>query len=79
MNRHERRRNTAMRGQNKFVNEYVRHLPEIPLDAPLEPGRTYHMAYYHDNWCKIYDPGSHGLASCNCKPNVRRFEEPKRS
>lgn len=79
MNRHERRRSAVMQKQNKFVNEYVHHLPEVPVDAPVEPGRIYHVAYYHEEWCKIYDAGSYGLMSCNCEPDVRRFVEPKRS
>lgn len=40
--RHERRRARAMRGHNAFYTDYVAHLPRIPLDAPLEPGRVYH-------------------------------------
>ena len=33
MNRHERRR-ARKAGHNSFVANYVRHLPEVPLDAP---------------------------------------------
>jgi hypothetical protein len=79
MNRHERRRKVVMERQDRFVYDYVHYLPEIPVDAPVEPGRVYHVAYYHEQWCKIYDAGSCGLASCNCNPDVRRFVEPKRS
>jgi hypothetical protein len=78
MNRHERRRSAAMGKQNKFVNEYVRHLPEVGPEVFGKPGVS-HVVYYHDDWCKIYDAGSLGLASCTCNPDVRFFAEPKRS
>jgi hypothetical protein len=29
--------------QNRLYNDYVRHLPRVPLDAPYERGRLYHM------------------------------------
>jgi hypothetical protein len=63
-----------MARHNKFVADYVHHLPEIPTDTPLEPGRVFHAVFYHDEWCSIYDSGD-----CNCKPDVRMFAEPKRS
>ena len=79
MNRHERRRSVVMQRQSKFVNEYVHHLPEVGPEVLGTPGSLTHVVYYHDDWCKIYDPGSCGLASCTCKPQVRHFAEPKRS
>jgi hypothetical protein len=73
MNRHERRRQAAKARQNKFVDEYVRHLPEVGPEVLGQPGVT-HVVFYHDDWCRIYD-GS----ACNCEPGVRYFAEPKRS
>jgi hypothetical protein len=76
-NRQERRRRAAMERHNRFVDEYVRHLPEISLDALGDalgkPGIT-HIVYYHDNGCSIYDG-----KDCNCKPDVQFFAEPQRS
>jgi hypothetical protein len=78
MNRHERRRARKM-GHNSFVANYVRHLPEIPLDAPYEPGQVSHCVYFHDDRCSIYDKDDGCLADCNCNPIVRRHVEPRRS
>lgn len=68
MNRHERRRAAArarrMRWQNNSYLGYIRHLPQIALDAPYEPGRVYHTVFQHDGWCKFYDRGR--LSDCNC-------------
>jgi hypothetical protein len=74
MNRHERRRAEAKTRHNKFVADYVRHLPEVSPDTPLEPGRVFHAVFYHDDWCKIYDGDG-----CNCRPDFRLFAEPKRT
>lgn len=71
MNRHQRRRKAAM---NKFVNDYVHQLPEVPLDDPMEPGKVSHLIFYHDDWCRIYRG-----QNCNCEPEIRRFAEPDRN
>jgi hypothetical protein len=73
MNRQERRRKAAMQKQNKFVTEYVYHLPEVGPEVLGKPGVS-HVIFYHDEWCKIYDG-----KSCSCDPEVRFFAEPKRS
>ena len=73
MNRHERRRKAAIARQNKFVNDYVHHLPETGPENLGKPGIT-HMVCYHDEQCTIYDG-----AACNCNPSVRFFAEPKRA
>jgi hypothetical protein len=73
MNRHERRRKAVMEKQNRFVSEYVHHLPEVGPDVLSKPG-VYHTVFYHDDRCQIYD----GKA-CNCEPDIRRFAEPNRS
>ena len=73
MNRHDRRRQAAMAGHNRFVAEYVHHLPEVGPKALDRPGIT-HMVLYHDRRCRIY-----GGKACNCKPDVRLFAEPRRS
>jgi hypothetical protein len=75
MNRHERRRSKAMARENTFYTDYIRHLPSVPIDAPLERGRLYHIVMHHDEWCAIYD----GKGQCNCNPIVTRHIEPKRS
>ena len=73
MNRHERRRREAMQKHNKFVNEYVHHLPEVGPEVLGKPGVS-HMVFYHSDRCRIYDGNA-----CNCDPDVRIFAEPKRS
>jgi hypothetical protein len=57
-----------------FYQKYVRHLPRIPLNAPLERGRVYHIAIHHDAWCAFYKG-----EACNCKPFITRHIEPRRS
>jgi hypothetical protein len=56
-----------------FCREYVRHLPRQKLDAPLEPGKVYHVVMLHDDWCAIHAGGE-----CNCDPDVIRHAEPDR-
>jgi hypothetical protein len=73
LNRQERRRRAAMAKHNRFVGEYVRHLPEVGFEALGKSGVT-HIVYFHDDWCRIYDG-----EACNCDPHVRLFAEPKRS
>jgi len=72
-NRHERRRARKLAHTN-FYEQYVQHLPQIPLDAPLERGRVYHTVMQHDDWCAFYDG-----KECNCNPIITRHIEPKRS
>ena len=73
MNRHERRRQAAMQKQNRFVNDYVHHLPEVGPEVLGKPGVS-HVVLYHDEWCPIYDG-----KSCGCDPDFRFFAEPGRS
>ena len=68
MNRHERRRKL------KLYEDYIRHLPQERVDAPIEPGSMYHMTVFHDEWCNHFSGGQ-----CNCKPVVERYAEPRRS
>lgn len=74
MNRHERRRARAMAQENDFYNDYVAHLPKVPIDAPLERGKLYHVVMHHDDWCRIYSG-----EDCNCNPIATRHVEPKRT
>jgi Fe-S-cluster containining protein len=74
MNRHDRRRARKMDRENKFYEGYVRGLPRVPLDAPLERGRVYHLVVQHDSWCAFYDG-----QECNCDPIITKHEEPIRS
>lgn len=78
MNRHERRRQARMNRENDFVNDYVKHLPEIGAEQVGKPGRLVHAVYYHDDWCGIYD-GNGGMETCTCKPVVKYHTEPRRS
>jgi hypothetical protein len=81
MNRHQRRAAGAHRRRNNrqqtLYEEYIRHLPQMPLDAPTEGGRVYHLVYQHDDWCRMYDTDDPG--DCNCNPIVTRHAEPRRS
>jgi hypothetical protein len=79
MNRHERRRAARMGREDRFCRDYVSHLPEVSRDAPLERGRLYHEAVYHDDWCAIYDKEAGSMADCNCSPIIKRHIEPRRS
>jgi hypothetical protein len=74
MNRHERRREAKMNAHNNFYNEYIKHLPQVPVDAPIERGTVHHMVVMHDDWCAFYDD-----KECNCNPIITRHAEPVRS
>jgi hypothetical protein len=60
--------------EDSFYNNYIAHLPQVPVDARPEPGRIYHLVMHHDAWCAIYKD-----KPCNCEPIVTRHVEPKRS
>ena len=75
MNRHERRA-ARKRGQNQLVEKYIKHLPEVPVNARYERGKFYHTVYRHDDWCSFYS-GTGEL--CNCNPIITRHVEPRRS
>jgi hypothetical protein len=79
MNRHQRRAAAARSrdAHSAWFRDYVSHLPEVPVDAPLERGRLYHMCVFHDDWCRFYE--TENPAHCNCNPTVRQYAEPKRS
>jgi hypothetical protein len=62
-NRHARRAAARAR-HTHFYTLYVRHMPEIPVDAPLEPGKIYHSVIQHDAWCRFYQ--TENFADCNC-------------
>ena len=76
MNRKQRRAEKAKNRarENRVYETYVRHLPEVPLDQPLERGRVYHMVFHHDDWC-----GIHAGGECTCNPTIERRVEPVRS
>jgi hypothetical protein len=76
MNRHERR-GARKKGYDDLYSNYVRHLPQVPVDAPIEPGSVHHLVIHHDDWCKFYDKGN--FDECNCNPIVTRHAEPSRS
>jgi len=74
MNRQQRHRQAAMAKQNKFVTEYVQHLPEVGPEIIGKTGRVSHMVCYHDEDCATYDS-----KVCNCDPDVKFFAEPERN
>lgn len=78
MNRHDRR--SAKAGNRKrlgnWYDDYIRHLPRVPIDAPFEVG-VHHLVLFHDDWCRIYETGN--PADCNCYPRVERHAKPRRS
>jgi hypothetical protein len=77
-NRHNRRKAAAFkRAHNDFYHRYVQHLPQVPLDAPYEPGTVTHFVTHHDDWCRFYQTGK--SLDCNCNPYITRHGEPVRS
>ena len=81
-NRHERRRQAARQRRKRhdaFYRDYVRHLPQVPLDAPLKSGKLYHLVFAHDDDCAIYNKPNGSLADCTCDPVVSRHVEPRRA
>jgi hypothetical protein len=50
MNRQERRRTAAKARRNRFVEDYVEHLPEV-TDEDLGESGVRHVVLYHDDNC----------------------------
>jgi hypothetical protein len=74
------RRAAAARARKRhtdFYSSYVRHLPRVPVGAPLERGRVYHLVLHHDDWCRFYD--TENVADCNCDAVISQHVEPRRS
>jgi hypothetical protein len=81
MNRHQRRA-AAARGEtvatgDTLYERYIRHLPRVPIDAPMERGRVHHLCFLHDDRCQFFVTGR--PADCDCDVIVRRHVEPMRS
>jgi hypothetical protein len=79
MNRHQRRAAAAKARRDKctaWYQDYISHLPEVPMDAPLKRGSVYHQCYFHDAWCEFY--ATRNIADCKCNPVVKRYAEPVR-
>ena len=76
-NRHARRAAEARARLNDFYTKCIRHMPEVPVDAPLQRDRVYHTVIQHDDWCRFYQ--TENLADCNCNPIISRHIEPERS
>jgi hypothetical protein len=75
MNRRERRKRAKMMArETTFYESYVKHLPRVATDAPMEPGTVNHLIFFHDSWCGIYTGGT-----CTCDPIIERRAEPRRS
>jgi hypothetical protein len=82
MNRRARRAHAAQMRRdrhNQFYRDYIRHLPQISMDAPLERGRVYHTVFMHSDDCGIYAKPNGTLADCSCNPAVTRHIEPVRA
>jgi hypothetical protein len=62
---------------HEIYHRYIRHLPEVTLSAPPEPGRTYHLVMLHRRRCGYFR--RYNLADCDCAVAYRRFVEPLRS
>jgi hypothetical protein len=62
---------------SNFYERYIRHMPQVPVDAPLERGRVYHTVFQHNDWCRFYE--TENLADCNCNPIMSRHVESERS
>jgi hypothetical protein len=79
MNRRARRAAAARarKRHSDFYADYVRHLPRVPADAPIEPGKIYHIVCHHDDWCKFYE--TENFADCNCEVIISKHIEPRRS
>src|SRR5262245_3977959 len=67
MNRKERRAAKSKKRHQDFYERHVKHLPIIPIGAPLERGKVYHFVTHHDSWCAFYEGGD-----CNCNPIFMR-------
>ena len=82
MNRHDRRAAAARakgaraKHDNIFEN-YIRHLPQLPLGAPMQPGTVEHLVIHHDETCRFYE--NENIMECNCDFIMSRYIEPERS
>jgi hypothetical protein len=82
MNRHDRRAAAARRRRNRnrhdtLYCDYIQHLSQAPVDAPLEAGRVYHLCFHHDPQCEFY--AHEHREDCTCNPAITRHVEPRRS
>jgi hypothetical protein len=58
---------------------YLQHLPQVPLDAPEEPGRRYYTVEHHDSECRSLRPPRR-REDCDCNRVVKtKLVEPVRS
>ena len=75
MNRHARRAAVARARKHaaELYSAYIRHLPRVPLDAPLAPYVNY-IVRGHQPRCEWFTGGP-----CSCAPRLRRHVEPVRS
>jgi hypothetical protein len=73
MNREEKRRRAAIERSGRYVESYVRHLPQLEA---MVPGAINHTVFEHDGWCDLLNGKSE---RCNCSPDVKIYAEPVRS
>jgi hypothetical protein len=70
MNRAQLRRAACKIREGELQN-YIHHLPEVPVDAPMERGKVYHYVFHHDPWCTVYDGGG----ECNCNVEITKHAD----
>jgi hypothetical protein len=44
---------------------YIQHLPRVPLDAPEEAGRRYHLISHHEPSCRSWT--TERFEDCDCR------------
>jgi hypothetical protein len=72
MTRDRARWRAALAQEKRWVDSYVRHLPELQPQE-LVRGTRYHAVSFHAEDCRLYAGGQ-----CTCRPRVRFFAEPMR-
>jgi hypothetical protein len=91
VNRHDRRRAAKLRREqpsaavearqaeaDRYISDYVLHLPTVHPAAPEEPRRVYHICFFHRDGCRALVTGQHDT-DCTCNPVVTKHIEPVRS
>lgn len=73
MNRHKRRAAAARARQARLYPDYVRHLPRVPLDAPLDQSQVYFLVRGHEKGCAWF-----AGERCSCVPRLRLHVNPVR-
>jgi hypothetical protein len=64
--------------EDRYIRDYVLHLPTVHPCAPEEPGRVYHLLFFHHDGCRALVTGRHDT-DCTCNPVITKHVEPVRS